>query len=245
MTYKMSNFIILTSQRTGSTLFWRYLDQHPSIGVFGELLLKTSRKDESYKAFKNLTLNSKIRHLFDKKNSVDQFLNKVFSSDKPVQSIGFKLMYDQINKPIDKWINNNEIKIIHLVRRNTLKVILSLKTAKKRKLYHSTGKEKIEKVNIKLKPKKTLKEIETIQKNIKKYRELYLKKDYIEIFYEDFVEDMNKQAQEIFSFLGLNPFKCSTIPLKKINPDSIQAIVDNYDEIETFFKKTKYSEFLE
>nr|WP_320193894.1 sulfotransferase [uncultured Desulfobacter sp.] len=239
-----THFIILTTQRTGSTMFYHYLNQHPSISARGELFMKKSKKDNSYKAFKNATVRNKINHLFNRNASVEQFLSAYFSADLPAQAVGFKLMYDQINSSITQWIIDNKVKIIHLIRRNTLKMILSRKTAMKRKLYHSTGTEKIENVTIHLQPEKTINEIKNIQANIKKYQQRYPQKEYIEIFYEDFVENMNKEAQAIFSFLNLDPFECSVPEYKKINTDNIQQLIENYEEITSFFGKTEFNRFL-
>jgi len=47
--------------------------------------------------------------------------------------------------------------------------------------------------------------------------------------------------KEIFSFLGISSWHELTSPLKKINPDRLSDIIENYDEVVEIIKKSPYA----
>ena len=60
------------------------------------------------------------------------------SINRNAEAVGIKISYNHIEKfpEISSWIVSKNAKIIHLIRKNILKTILSLQTAKESKLYH-------------------------------------------------------------------------------------------------------------
>ena len=70
-----------------------------------------------------------------------------------LQAVGFKVNYSQINRysEIISWIKHNDVKIIHLIRNNLLKRLVSHKIANARNLLHST--QSVEPIKVRIDPK--------------------------------------------------------------------------------------------
>jgi LPS sulfotransferase NodH len=121
-----NKFIILTTQRTGSTYLRLWLNNHPEIIVHGEILMPESRKKNGFpnyllqKPIKyQLYKNCFLKKILNKFNVVRILYNKIFhkniytyinglfynqnllntgNSQKPdIKAIGLKLMYNQVN----------------------------------------------------------------------------------------------------------------------------------------------------
>ena len=82
---------------------------------------------------------------------------------------------------------------------------------------------------------------EMLYPNVKELQDNYLK-----IIYEDDISESSKHqetANKVFRFLGLKEHKVKT-EYKKVLPQDLKKILNNYDEVYNYFKETKYSEFL-
>ena len=71
-------------------------------------------------------------------------------------------MYTQFFRELENWIFDNQVSIIHLIRENVLKTIVSRVTAKKRDLYHAKDGDIIHDVKVKINPKELIKNFEKI-----------------------------------------------------------------------------------
>ena len=89
------NFVVLSSQRSGSSFFCRCLDSHPNLDCRQELLRQES----------------------DRSPAVLELLY----SDK--QNFGFNIQYDQLTDACWKWLKAH-VSIIQLIRRNILETVL-------------------------------------------------------------------------------------------------------------------------
>ena len=241
----MKKFIILTTQRSGSTLLWRYLNEHPKISAHGEMMLMSIRREDSYSTFIQSSIKRKIMHYFDKNKALDKYFLELFRENRYIEAAGFKLMYNQISKSLDKWIIQNKLYIIHLIRENTLKLVLSRETAKIRKLYHANNDLKISPVKVKLNPNRIVDVLKKINTEIEYNKRRYCYNPYMEIKYEDLQCDIAKAARSIYRFLNVDDVKKLNIPLKKINPDSLEDLIQNYEEIREVLIDAKYGKFFD
>ena len=241
----MVKFIILTTQRTGSTLLWKYLNGHPKIEGHGELFLPSHKSLDTYAMYKNQSYKRLFLHYISRKKNIEEYMNNLFDKKKQVECIGFKLMYSQLFSELENWIINNHVSVIHLVRKNILKMIVSRITAKKRNLYHVNEGETIPTIRIKLNPKKLIKNIKRISYEVNIYRKIFHGLPYIEITYENFVSNREKCSKDLSKFLGIDYIENLSIPsLTKINPESIEKLIINYEEIVKVMRGTKYEKYL-
>lgn len=118
---KYDKFLILSRSRTGSNLLRSLLSSHPDVICLGEIFGSVGNE------VKNDIIKSPIKYLkriafgYHKKN---------------IKSVGFKIFYyhPEFKCSTNIWNyleNQNNIKIIHLKRKNILRTILSRKIAGK------------------------------------------------------------------------------------------------------------------
>lgn len=242
----MVKFIVLSTQRSGSTFLVTALSSHPRIHCYEEIFLRTNHNSETYLTYRTATLNRRLAHLFQRKQLIAEYLMNLYTASEPSgDAVGFKLMYPQIRQlpEITAWIKEHKIKVIHLIRQNTLKVIVSHQAAKKRKLYHLTRPlEQVSKIH--LPPRKVKTSLVYLTQQVQKYRRIFADNPYLEVTYESFVAHQDYETQRILQFLQIEPFIPLTSPLVKINPDSLPELIENYEEITRVLRGTTFEQFL-
>jgi LPS sulfotransferase NodH len=247
-------FIVLTTQRSGATFFVKCLSSHPQIQCRHETIFSQRNRfkffsfdspGSYYYQYRSSSLGCQLAHWFRRKyliyNCLDDYLRTLSDNAK---AIGFKLSYNQAEKypAIAAWIKEHDVRIIHLVRNNVLKTALSLATAKKRKLHHST--QKVELVKVHLQPRKLKRNLARRTRLIEKYRTMFIGKPYLEIFYESFVANRDAETQKVLQFLGIDEFMPLESDLVKLNPDSLEDIIENYEEVVRALQGTTFEKYL-
>lgn len=254
----MVKFIIVSHQRSGSAFFTTLLNSSPQILCLREcLLLREVGPASEYNFVRFLTrhLPPNIHSIFQLapeeqntlfKQHIESYLEETFAERPGVEAIGFKFMYDQIRRfPMAiRWMERKGVYVIHLIRRNTLKTILSWLTRTERGFPHSTEPVPPVKVRVDCKPLKN--ELHFIRGNIEKHRKDFSQQfRYLEVFYEDLVKFRERELLRIGSFLGLGPLGHLNTDLVKLNSDSIKDIVENYDGLEFTLKGTPFYPLLQ
>jgi hypothetical protein len=250
----MTKFIILTTARTGSTMLVKALQTHPEIVCTGENFLlkrKMVPKDFRFPFWKFPFLPNKVQYAlnlpklwFGLNRFLDDFYSGYHKERVGIKAKGFKLMvYQTYFMPgIFQYLKKNNIKVIVLFRENILKNALSLLRA------IETGIYRIKDGNTVRLPKLYV-DVNLLEKQMGRAvlakKELEVKTaslDRLKIAYEDF-QNWDASVNKILKFLGV-----SSIPLavatKKINPDKLEDMVENYDEMIGWIKQKGYGRFL-
>jgi hypothetical protein len=244
---RYQKFIIPSSHRFGSTLLMSLLDSHPKIICYSEIFnIGPPKFDKKYISFENDRFLARLRDIYPLK-----FLNKcVFCSyNNKFNSIGFKIFYNQLLEDkfqeLKKYLSNlNNLKIIHLKRKNLLKAFFSLKLAEK------TGNWTIEESRHR-KPKKIyidyenfLNYLKSTEKLENRCLKLFKKNNILKISYEELIKNRKKILSKIQNFLGISHEKLKTNLIKQ-NPFPLSKSVSNYKQLKQKFKRTKYGKFFE
>jgi LPS sulfotransferase NodH len=143
----MTRFILLGHARCGSTLLICSLSKHPDIHLFGELF--NTVEEERQRSFRSGLRFPQAARAQEEGDAADPndfyrygddgvaFLNRnVFyeHAHSPL-AVGFKLFYQQARstpeaRRIWRYLSEHpEVRVVHLVRRNLLESLLSLKVA--------------------------------------------------------------------------------------------------------------------
>lgn len=221
-TYK--KFIIISDSRTGSTLVKNMLNFHPNIIAEGEV-------------FKMLESQSSL-----------EAWNKLFRKrQKKIKYVGCKLFY---HHPLigDKEVwnlveNDKSIIIIHLIRKNVLRSLVSKKIGLKTKKWteNINSEEFIDLKNKKI--KLTSEECEKYFTEIKGYQEEidrnFSNHKLIPLSYEDLAKDSRTVIKGIYREFGLDDFERDS-ELKKQNPESLEDLIINYHELKDYFNGSKW-----
>lgn len=241
----MKNAIIVAAKRTGSTFLQEVLNSHPNITCYDEMFMRYN---------KNKKRRGQFLYYYMKTEgySVKQYINWLFSNNG---SILFRLMYPHAekNKNIIECIQNQNIPVIHLIRKNKISHYISSETKKQNKI----------KVDI----SKMKKKMEEAERKNDKYKKIFKDNDYIEIFYEDMFGKVEgdkdevkqygafnirstqktflseKYTKKICDFLNVQ-YKEMFCNITKRNHWDIWKHVKNGDEIKKNLKNTKWKDFL-
>jgi len=217
----MVNFIILSQQGSGSTMLRSALSSHRNVFCETELFVSPEREEYRYRK------PSYWRN--DMGRSITDFLDDFFIDTYPfpVTSIGFDLKYNQMNEKIVKYLDTRKIAIIHLIRKNIIKTIISNCINGEKEVPFRISREKFYSLK------------KTIDGYIKKYENRF--NDVLTLYYEDLTDDENivklkdRDAKQITNFLKIN-YEDMTINTEKKLTNDISKLLINYEEIKEWSK---------
>ncbi|CRI63004.1 hypothetical protein THIOKS11100017 [Thiocapsa sp. KS1] len=253
----MRKFVVLTTQRSGSVALIQSLSSHPDIVCFGEIFLKGAtyarnmsvppgRSNFLYEEYIRESLSNRVRALLAPKASERDFLETFYGRHEDKAAAGFKLMYSQIanHRGTLDWILRHDVGIIHLVREDALRVILSRHTRVKTGVAHSAA--KIDAASLRLDPVGLVRQLDAREKNVKRFRELLTDKPgSMEIRYEHYLENRPSENRRILQFLGVSPDIELTSGVVKQATRPLREIIENYDEVLTAVRGTPHMRFFE
>jgi LPS sulfotransferase NodH len=242
-------FIILGKGRSGSNFLRGLLNSHSQIITFGELFRDDDFIGWEFPTYDRYLQSPKIISL--RQNQPVTFLkNKVFNKyPKQISAVGFKLFYyhaqDDSRQVVWSFLKEQQnIKIIHLKRNNTLRELLSLRKAFITNKWTNIDGSKDKQLSITLDYQDCLQEF-TYSQKIKQYYDLFFKENLkIDVNYEVLSNDYLSEIKRIQDFLEVDyefvkpsTFKQSAQPLSEA--------ISNYFELKEKFKNTPWEFFFE
>lgn len=229
MLYETTNkFIILGNARSGTTLLNEALAKHKSIRVTYEALHENAQEGAV-----------SWRDNFDipfAKN--EEFLNALFKKFD-----GFKILYHQLNYDhlLWKYFEKNNIKKIHIIRKNLAEIAISLILCKKSNIWQKTKKDKELNETLLIEPAKLKADIIGIENYINLYLK-FLPCDLI-VYYEEMINDWDNTTGEICDLLKITRIQLPKTLFKRTQP--LNSVLTNFDEHKEYFKNTPYEHFFE
>ena len=217
-------FLILGHPRTGTTLLHTYLNSHLNILSLNEPLAYTNDGEALLHAYSRL-----------------------------IKVVGFKYFYEYILNDAKKasliqLLTDYKIKVVHIHRHNYLRTFVSLKIAQKTNEWSSVDANGLE-----IKQKQlslTKEECEVAFTNylkIEKEVQELLQKFNVPVCwvnYEELVKNPVDVMFEVYQFLGVRPHVPISL-LKRQNPESINDLIVNYEQLKNDFKGTEFQIFFE
>jgi len=181
------------------------------------------------------------------------------------KAVGFKLMYGhmepkslrykkvpsplkQIIKQVKcipfltRYVKEENFRIVHFIRENPLKIEVSRITAAKTKMYHTVEKRKHSRVFVD--PATIKSKLQNILDNQDTYRRVFSNNPYLEMSYERFLTHKSEMTSKVLDFLQVDDVCGLASSLKKINPDRLEDIISNYDEIKEILSNTPFEKYL-
>lgn len=238
---KPIKFILLTTQRSGSTWVMDVLGRQQNIRSIEEVFL--SREDTAFTVVGSrcerwmhyLQQYPRAQSCFLRPWYLFKYLNSVVyePSSERNSAVGFKLMYNQLyrNQAILLYAIRHRIRVIHLIRRNVLSQALSVVNHQDNEINHSY--EEIELPATHYNPDQVLAIMESIEQQ-RRFASRVLKFSGLEtktVYYEDLCEGSDA-FHDLLSYIGSKYQENAHIsPFKRINDKSHRAHIRNYDEI--------------
>lgn len=249
MTNPTKRFVVLSSQRSGSTWLISLLNQVDDTAAFGELFLHRRRT----------TGPEKTRFEFDYPRYLESspaglrpwrvfaYLDQFY--ERP-GTVGFKLMYSQWRKypELLLYFRLHRVQIIHLVRRNHLNVLLSRHIKAVTQQAHILSEAEPTRFDpVELDSTTLVRRLRLQQWSIAATRRLlHLSRlPQLELAYEDLLQDATC-FDRLWQFLDINPQR--VLPqsrLKKIAARQHRDLIGNYEQVRTTLSGTPFAHLLE
>lgn len=226
---EIGKYVILFQGRAGSTFLTEHMRSHPEIRALYEEFCDVPNDWDA---------------------QLDWMTNFYYSKPQNdrVKVVGFKTKYTDI-ADLDLFANfvqDNGIKVIHLFRRNLVKLIVSVIRADELRRRHGNSnlyhpEKKIGRIHV------DPREFKKHKKRIRIYREL---KDYVDglnvdvcrVNYEQLLHNLPGTLNRIWRFLGVSRHETEAEVMKN-TPDRLEDAVANLDELRASFPE--YERFFE
>ena len=243
-----SNFIILTTNRSGSVWVISTLSGFQDVNSQGELFLprprvSEKRWDSEFAYTRYIETNGlKIRPF-----SVFSYLNALYSRPGIV---GFKLMYAQLGlyPEILAYLIRHRIRVVHLIRQNHLDVLISYAVkAQIGKAHLLSGQSAPEDVRVTLDTKTLVRQMAWLRnkQNIARRLLTLCKLPHIEITYEELLRDQ-AHFDKILNFLSIDPQEQkASSTVVKIRRGGHSDVIRNYDEVKNVLENSHFAALLE
>jgi LPS sulfotransferase NodH len=261
----MVKFLIITQPRSGSAWFMSCLDSHPQIHCprlptlfskhnvspikgFKPRWLQVDKPISPYYQYRSRSFKRQIAHRVNRKKLVYEFLSDLYADHLQADAVGFKVNYSQLSKysEIVSWVKENDVKIIHLMRTNLLKRLVSHKIANTRNLCHSTR--SVEPIKVHIDPEVLIADFHRRQKRYARYKKRFINVynvPYLEVSYESLVADFDAEIHKVLKFLEIDKLLALSSEFVKVNPDSLEDIVENYGDVKQTLSNTEFEKFLD
>lgn len=220
-------FIVLSRSRTGSNLLISYLNSHPRVHAEGERLARVDGRDPT------------------------EVLMEIFGPQPPpVRAKGFKIFYYH---PVDAdasrlWARlraDEELYVIHLRRRNTLRAVVSRALAERRDSW-TTNRTAAPDPNavVRLDADGVRKEFEQTEAWVRWGDSQFDGHPLLDLSYEELVADPADAFAGVADFLGVRR-RAPWTEFRRQNPHALSKLIENYEELQRVFADTRWAPFFE
>lgn len=227
----MNNFIVLSTQRSGSSYLCSLLDNHPAMRCVEEIFLPQNTNEITYRHWRTASPGRMLKHWLAQQQSINAYLEDLCSRQPALDAFGFKLMYGQAKRypAVVDWCRENDVRVVHLVRWNALKMVVSRQVALKRGFYLSTR--PVDAVTVRLDTDRLISDLQKLDSLVQHNRKLFSTLPFLETSYEALMEDRDEELRRIMNFIGCDVHLQVSSDLVKTSPDSLETLIDNYGEV--------------
>lgn len=251
----MTRFVLLSTQRSGSTWVVDMLNSHPGVVAYTELFIHGASTRTKWAGEKDIEFwqvlvkkEGSPKGRLGRTRLLWDYLGQVYRDRPGVDAVGFKLMYSQlqVSKPLVPALVLRRPRVVHLVRRNGLDIVLSKETGAARGALHARSGEQVAAISVRLPTDDLLERLEAHDRAVEKARRRFqrLRLPYLEIAYEDLVREQAQGFERIFDFLGVPGTGELSSSLQKLNPTSHEQVIENYDEVRELLTGTRFEQQL-
>ena len=239
-------FIIMGMPRSGSNFLASSLRSRRNVITYGELFNEQSRKRRDilwdvpgYRTTeKALTLRD---------GDPVGFLESMVFKRMPhyVEAVGFKLFYHHADENwacVWPYLKEQDLKVLHLKRRNYLKVLLSMSVAMRTRQFVSRNSEKSRQEPIALDYSECVHWFEMTKAWETKFNTYF--KDSLVLDYEDLVKNYGQNIRNIQEYLNVRVGETYS-PLKKQSQLPLDKAIINFAQLKNQFAGSEWEVFFE
>lgn len=247
-----TRFIILGRSRVGSNLLRGLLNDHSQIMVMGELF---QNKNEIGWAMEGFPGDGRTTAMFLQQPV--RFLERKMWRNYPqgITAVGFKIFYyharDDAWAPVWPYLQaDTALRVIHIKRRNVLKTHLSRQLALASDKWVKTAVAGPKPANgslnqpITLNYEDCLADFENTRTWEKEADAFFADHPIIDLFYEDFAQDLAGQMKRMQTFLGVD-YEDVRPQTEKQRRRPLRQTIANFDELKAQFADSPWSPFFD
>jgi LPS sulfotransferase NodH len=242
-------FIILGRGRTGSNFLRGLLNSHPQVITFGELFRFPHEIGWEFPDYDRFLHSPSMVALLQ--NDPIRFLQKQVFGKVPrrIAAVGFKIFYYHAQEDSRRSIwpyleEQKDLKVIHIKRKNTLRMILSEKKAFKTNRWTNTTGVEEAKFSVAIDYEECVRRFAEEQAAAEEYDHRFAEHPMLQVLYEDLVSDCQNQIRFIQAFLGLDYQALKPSTYRQSNQRLSEAIT-NYAELRNRFIGTRWEVFFD
>ena len=233
---KYTRFAIASTARSGSTWLQSLLQQCPNIMMAGELFAPEISNG-------NRLVKPKTHSNFDRDFS---YFTKGYSES--IQAVGCRIFYYHLTDAEWQCFQSaDDFRLIHLTRRNKMRMFLSLEIAKKTRQWRDRYQKKpsLKQRQVWIDVPQLIEYVQWIKDREQEFRQQFEHHEILEIAYEDMVMNLPSVVSRLSSFLGVHSLSLTQTALKKQNTESMQKLILNFDEVKDTLANTSLEIFLQ
>jgi LPS sulfotransferase NodH len=243
-------FVILTTQRSGSSWLVDLLDDHPLIAAYGELFRVTDTSVFCYGATAVPNFEVMVGpQTFSVSPGLAarrlRYVRGLARAHPEARAVGFKLMYDQTRDHggLLGLLGLLRVKFVHLVRRDSLSAIVSFDIATERARWHFRSGDAVHVPRIRTDPESLVERLQRRDQEIERFRRRLARMavPVHEVAYEDLLARHQETLSGVVEFLGL-PAPARPLHSTLVRPTQRRPIdlVENRDDVVAALAGTEY-----
>lgn len=239
-------FVILCTARTGSEFLKSLLNDHDNVIAWGALFAPASR-DRIRWGFVGQSQRASLRELLLR--DPDQFLEREVYTLYPasIQAVGFKIFYGHAQS--DEWQSvwsylrrREDIRVLHLRRRNLLARQVSLELAQTSRVWRSRGGPSDGIPSITLDFDKCVEEFRRVRRGERELGEMFGPARVLDLAYEDLAASQATEMSRVFEFLGVENQGVRPATRRQ-SSGALKDKIENFDELEARFRGSPWHQF--
>lgn len=239
-------FVLLGRSRTGSNFVRGLLNSHPQIIAYGEVFKTNERVEWGLDEYPGTAGELEMLQR-DPTAFLEQALFRGYPNE--IAAVGFKLFYYHAREngleALWPYLEaHNEIRVLHVKRRNMLRTHLSRARAVQTDRWANVSGEREAEQPITLDFNACLDDFTQTSQWEADYDRFFSAHPKYDVIYEDLLADFNQQATRIQDFLGVKRMKLEPDTYKQSQKPLSQAIA-NYQELKEKFAGTRWEKFFD
>lgn len=245
-TSRYTRFVIVGMARTGSTMLINLLNSHTRALAFGELFRTPGTIGWDVRPYLDYT-SERLLTLYQ--SDPCGFLAKAIFRKWPrgQQAVGFKIFYYHAReKPYsavwDYLERHDDIRVLHIKRRNILAQYLSVHLAHKTNVWSATRPVARETEPVRLEIEDCRKHFAWVRSQEEEADAFFAGHDVLQVAYEDLIADQTAEMLKVQEFLGLREQELSAHTVRQ-RTVSLPRAIANYGALKQAFSETHWAEF--
>jgi len=230
----MIRAIQFQNKRVGSTFLQQAIDSHTDIVGIDEIFVNVARKNVIRKSgfIPYIRFGNEIP---TPREYIEDVIYKTYPDKK---GISMKIMYNQVeyHAGLFDYIIRNKIPIIHVMRKNLLKQVIS---------FYKMAENNHKPLNISA--DRLLQEVKSADRENEKWKKIFKHNIKLTLYYEDIIGETiddktylsNNANIAICDFFKVKQQQLFATTKKK-NKDDISLYLPNFKDVEVIFRNTKY-----